>query len=184
MAPAQLEIQQIFDDERFPNVVVTPYGTVLASWGSPNIRVRRSKDGGVTWSKEITITKSGFHGGGTTVNEINAEILVFVEDNHPPAPSTVYRSKDDGKTWQAEKVKIHADISGKLPSMHMNEHGITLKYGKYKGRLLRPTRFYGESNRPESLCPLILPTLYSVMTEEKHGKQVSHFPKMEQGKQQ
>jgi len=153
MTPAQLEIQQIFDDERFPNVVVTPYGTVLASWGSPNIRVRRSEDGGVTWSKEITIAKSGFHGGGTTVNEINAEILVFVEDNHPPAPSTAYRSKDDGKTWQAAKVTIHADSNGKLPSMHMNEHGITLKYGKYKGRLLRPTRFYGEGNRPESLWP-------------------------------
>lgn len=153
MAPAQLEIQQVFDDERFPNVVVTPHGTVLASWGSPNIRVRRSEDGGLTWGEEITIAKSGFHGGGTTINETNAEILIFVEDDHPPAPPTIYRSKDDGKTWKDEKVTIHADSSGKLPSMHMNEHGITLKYGKYKGRLLRPTRFYGEGNRPESLWP-------------------------------
>lgn len=30
--------------------------------------------------------------------------------------------------------------------MHMNEHGITLKYGKYAGRLIRPTRFYGGGN--------------------------------------
>ena len=80
MASAQLEIQQIFDDERFPNVVVTPYGTVLASWGSPNIRVRRSEDGGITWSEEITIVKSGFHGGGTTINETNAEFNAEGDD--------------------------------------------------------------------------------------------------------
>ena len=79
LSPAEMKIQQIFNDERFPNVIVTPAGTVLASWGRPNIRVRRSEDGGENWSNEIVISKSGFHGGGTTVNEVNGEIFIFVE---------------------------------------------------------------------------------------------------------
>jgi len=153
MDPPELKIQQIFKDERFPNVVVTPRGTVLSSWGCPNIRVRRSEDGGESWGREIAIARSGFNGGGTTINEANGEIFIFVEDAHPPAPSTIYHSKDDGKTWKEQKVQIDADSSGKQPSMHMNEHGITLQHSKYKGRLLRPTRFYGEGNRPESLWP-------------------------------
>jgi len=31
----------------------------------------------------------------------------------------------------------------------MNEHGITLKKGKYSGRLIRPSRYYGENNSKE-----------------------------------
>ena len=30
--------------------------------------------------------------------------------------------------------------------MHMNEHGITLRHGKHKGRLIRPSRYYGKKN--------------------------------------
>ena len=30
--------------------------------------------------------------------------------------------------------------------MHMNEHGVTLKNGKHKGRLIRPTRYYAGKN--------------------------------------
>ena len=32
-----------------------------------------------------------------------------------------------------------------MPSMHMNEHGITVRHGPHKGRLLRPTRYYGSN---------------------------------------
>jgi len=35
----------------------------------------------------------------------------------------------------------------------MNEHGITLRHGPHKGRLIRPSRYYGQGNRPESLWP-------------------------------
>lgn len=142
----QLEMQQVFSGQRFPNVVVTMKGTVLTTWGSGHVLARRSEDGGKTWGPAITIAKAGIQGGGTTVDETTGDILAFVEDRHPPAPLTVYRSRDDGKTWQAEKVKVLPDSRGKLPSMHMNEHGITLRHGKHKGRLLRPARHYAGQN--------------------------------------
>lgn len=142
----RFEMQQVFKDERFPNIVVTLKGTVIATWGSNVIRARRSEDGGKTWGDEITIANPGFQGGGTTVDETTGDILAFVEDKHPPAPLLVYRSQDDGKTWKPEKVVIHPDSNGNMPSMHMNEHGITLRHGEHKGRLLRPSRYYGKVN--------------------------------------
>lgn len=145
----RLEIQQLFTDERFPNIVVTIDGTVLATWGNKNIRARRSEDGGITWGDEISIASPGFHGGGTTVDEASGDVLVFVEKTHPPAPLTVYRSTDDGKSWLPEQVTIRADANGNVPSMHMNEHGITLRHGKHKGRLIRATRYYGKRNSRE-----------------------------------
>lgn len=45
----KFEMQRLFEGERFPNVVVTRDGTVLATWGSRRVRVRRSEDGGTTW---------------------------------------------------------------------------------------------------------------------------------------
>ncbi len=143
------EVQQLFADERFPNVVTATDGTIVATWGRENFRVRRSEDGGKTWGPEITVANPGFQGGGTTVDENSGHILVFVEGGHPPAPLTVYRSKDHGKTWNVEEVTIKPNSLGHIPSMHMNEHGITLKHGKYAGRLIRPSRWYGNGNGRE-----------------------------------
>lgn len=142
----KLELQQVFSNERFPNVVVTKKGTVLLTWGNKHIRARRSEDGGKTWGDEITIANPGFHGGGTTVDERTGDILAFVEAKHPPAKITMYRSKDDGKTWQAEAMAVKPDKNGNVPSMHMNDHGITLMHGKHKGRLVRPSRWYSKMN--------------------------------------
>lgn len=146
LGDAALEIQPVFSDERFPNVVVATDGTVLATWGRSNYRVRRSEDGGATWGPEITVAEPGFHGGGVVVDEGSGDILVFVEAGHPPAPLTVYRSQDHGRTWQADPVVIHPDGLGNVPSMHMNEHGITLRRGPHAGRLIRPSRSYGGGN--------------------------------------
>ena len=146
LGPARMEMQQVFTKERFPNVVVTVKGTVLATWGQSGVIARRSEDGGKTWGEVITIAKPGFQGGGTTVDETTGDILAFVEERHPPAPINVYRSSDDGKTWKLEKVKINPDSAGNMPSMHMNEHGITLRHGRHQGRLIRPARFYAGKN--------------------------------------
>lgn len=145
LQPGELETRRLFSDERFPNIVVTLKGTLLATWGSSRVRVRRSEDGGKTWGPEIDIAE-GIHGGGTLVDETTGDILAFVEDEHPPASITVYRSTDDGKTWNVANATFSADSNGHQPSMHMNEHGITLRHGPNAGRLLRCSRYYGKTN--------------------------------------
>ncbi len=147
----EFRMQQLFNDERFPNLVVAMDGSVLATWGNKRIRVRRSEDGGQTWGDDLLVADPGFQGGGTTVDETSGDILAFVEDRHPPAPLTIFRSSDHGKTWQAQSnTVIHPDSQGNHPSMHMNEHGITLRHGRHAGRLLRPTRFYAAGNKKEA----------------------------------
>lgn len=143
-----LNKQPLFRDERFPNLVVTLKGTLVAVWGQQHLRVRRSEDGGISWGPEISIGK-GIHGGGATVDEKSGDVLVFLHSKHPPrdsstAPRTMYRSTDDGKTWQAEEAVYHQDKNGKVPSLHMSEHGVTLRHGKHAGRLIRPARVYEE----------------------------------------
>ena len=141
-----LELGQVFRGERFPNIVVSMKGTVIATWGTSHVRARRSEDGGKTWGEEIIIQKPGFQCGGVVVDEGSGDILAFVEDRHPPAPVSGYRSRDDGKTWKKIAAKINPDSKGNMPSMHMNDHGITLRHGKHKGRLIRPSRFYAGRN--------------------------------------
>lgn len=149
---AEMTMQQVFKGERFPNIVVAVDGSLVATWGTSSVRARRSEDGGKTWGPEITIGKPGFQGGGLTVDETTGDILAFVEDHHPPAKLTIYRSIDHGKSWKAETPNIKGDEHGNVPSMHMNDHGITLRRGKYKGRLIRPTRWYAGKN-DRSLWP-------------------------------
>ncbi|MEM8735373.1 MAG: sialidase family protein [Planctomycetota bacterium] len=149
----RIEIQPLFEGGRFPNIVVTMKGTVLATWGSGTIRAKRSVDGGKTWGPDVPVAPQGIHGGGTIVDESTGDVLVFVEDEHPPAPLTVFRSRDDGQNWEINRITLDPDSRSNVPSMHMNEHGITLRHGEHKGRLLRASRDYGEGNRPKSLFP-------------------------------
>jgi len=141
----KFEMQQLFAGERLPNVVVATDGTVLAMWGWGQVRVRRSEDGGKRWGPEIRLG-SGLNAGGLTVDENSGHVLAFMEEQHPPAPLTVLRSNDHGKTWREQDTVIHPDGNGNVPSMCMNEHGITLRHGKHKGRLLRPSRWYAGKN--------------------------------------
>jgi hypothetical protein len=138
----RFDMQPLFVGQRFPNVVVATDGTVLATWGRDRYQVRRSEDGGATWGPAITVADPGFHGGGALVDEQSGDVLVFVEDQHPPSQLTVYRSSDHGKNWNTHEVVIHADDQGNVPSMHMSETGITLRHGPHSGRLLRPARVY------------------------------------------
>lgn len=143
----RFEIQQVFSGGRFPNVAVATDGSVLAVFGKDGVSLRRSEDGGKNWGELISIANPGFMGGGVTVDEGTGDILAFVEERHPPAPLAVYRSRDHGKNWVKEgETRIEADSQGNAPSMHMNDHGITLRHGKYRGRLIRPSRFYGKRN--------------------------------------
>ena len=56
----RLEIQQVFKNERFGNIVVSMKGTLIATWGTSHVRAKRSEDGGKTWGSEIVIAKPGF----------------------------------------------------------------------------------------------------------------------------
>lgn len=147
-SPPFFESSILFKSERFPNIVVSTNGTVVTTWGKENCVSRRSVDGGKTWEPPVFIDQ-GINGGGLTVDENSGEIIAFIEKEHPPAALKCYRSKDNGKTWRVSPIKISADKNGVIPSMHMNEHGITLKNEKYKGRLIRPSRFYNAKNSAE-----------------------------------
>ncbi len=149
MGAPELDVQQIFQGQRFPNITVAMDGSVLASWGSKGVQVRRSVDGGKSWSSPVVVQKSGFQGGGITVDEKTGDVLMFIEDSHPPAPISIYRSKDHGQTWAKQETVMHPNSLGHVPSMHMNDHGSTLQFGKHAGRLIRPSRWYAAGNRHE-----------------------------------
>ena len=153
--------QNLFSNERFPNLVISNKGTLIATWGSSKVIAKRSTNGGKSWGDEIIIAKPGFHGGGTLVDEVTGNIFVFVEEGHPISPIQIYVSSDDGQSWKKHDTKISPDEKGHLPSMHMNEHGVTLKKGKYSGRLIRPSRYYGENNSKEQYSNHYSNAIYS-----------------------
>lgn len=148
--------QLVYNDARFPNLVTATDGSIIATWSRDSeYQVRRSEDGGVSWGAVTTVTfmnwwengypGPGIHGGGVAVDENSGDILAFVEEFRPPvdAPLYVYRSSDHGKSWELQEVTIHPDKNGDIPSMHMQDTGITLQYGEYAGRLIRTTRKVG-----------------------------------------
>ncbi len=130
--------------------MIVTNGTVLATWGGYNYRVRRSEDGGSTWGTEIHIEsgRDWVHGGGVVVDENTGNMLVSTHHgDHTGNDSLIfYRSSDEGNTWQKQDVKIYPDEKGNVPTGHMSESGITLQYGPNAGRLLRPARWFGRGN--------------------------------------
>ena len=150
LGEARMEVEDLFGDERFPNVVVTLDGTVLATWGKQRVRIRRSEDGGKSWSPEIFVSR-GIHAGGVIVDEQDGDVLLFVHPEHPPrdgqiAPRTLYRSSDHGRTWQPLDATFYKDSNKFVPSLHMAERGITLRHGPHVGRIIRPARVYRRSH--------------------------------------
>ena len=141
----------LFKGGRFPNVIVAADGTVVATWGSKNYSSRRSSDGGATWEAAVLVDTACIHGGGAIVDEITGDLLAFTEKHHPPTEDRrLYRSRDAGKTWWREKSfvihALHRRQDGVVPSLHMDENGITLRHGSRPGRLIRTTSNYMGGN--------------------------------------
>jgi sialidase-1 len=155
-------------------VLATHGGNVTYPAGGRGLLLRRSEDGGRTWGNKtlyrstdhgpITISKRDLTSGGHTVDETSGDILAFSEWCFSPSsgPLTISRSTDHGKTWKVQdtlihgrtwklqKTVIHKDKNGNVPSMSHAEHGITLRHGKYKGRLLRAARWMAGDARDET----------------------------------
>ena len=124
------------------------------------IGVKRSEDGGKTWGDEIEVGKRAkldgdmsngglwkgewvgwtTYGGNVVVDENTGDIMLI--PTSLKAAQVLHRSRDHGKTWKTENTVIKPDVHGWVCSTMGCEHGITLRYGKKKGRLLMPTRVF------------------------------------------
>ena len=127
---------------RIPALIVTLRGTVLAlcegriysqgDYGKIDIVMRRSHDGGTTWSDTQVIHSDGDHtiGNPCIVQDRTTEKiwLLFCKDNdHVFATS----SDDDGETW-AEPRDITADVKPENWTWYATGpgHGIQLSSGR------------------------------------------------------
>jgi sialidase-1 len=128
------EMQQLYEGQRFPSIVVTPDGTVLAfRAASSPVQVRRSEDGGATWGPIIEVGGQKTHLGAANVDDNTGDVMVF-------QGRQMFRSGDGGKTWQPQEVTIEPDGLGGIGHTHGSDSGVTLRFGEHKGRLLQPAR--------------------------------------------
>jgi sialidase-1 len=142
LGEAKFEIQQLYGKEKKHNrggrnIVTAQDGTVLAfhqKW------VRRSADGGGTWSEAIgTGPEAG--GANAVVDETTGAIMLL----HPHGNRWI--SNDAGRTWTHDAIKVHPNLLGHGSSEKDDlgagamQPGITLLFGRHAGRLLMPVRF-------------------------------------------
>ena len=175
--PLQADERKLFHEiweEEVPvmgHLAVAMDGTVLVfkeERERKRVEVKRSEDGGRTWSDPIVVGErvpigadmsddgryKGEHVGwselgSAVVDEMSGEIMVFAMGLAPS--DTLYRSLDHGKTWRSEKTVIKPDLNGWLATTYCCDPGITLHHGKTKGRLLMPSQvFVGAVNEDGS----------------------------------
>lgn len=175
--PLQADERKLFHEiweEEVPvmgHLAVAMDGTVLVfkeERERKRVEVKRSEDGGRTWSDPIVVGErvpigadmsddgryKGEHVGwselgSVVVDEMSGEIMVFAMGLAPS--DTLYRSLDHGKTWRSEKTVIKPDLNGWLATTYCCDPGITLRHGKKKGRLLMPSQvFVGAVNEDGS----------------------------------
>jgi sialidase-1 len=132
------EVQDLYENVRIPNIIVTQDGSVLAFARSGRL-VRRSEDAGVTWSDAREVGADA--GGSAIVDAHNGHVLVVNS-----GAGYLHRSRDHGKTWTKENIVVkpnplgHGTPDGVRVSTQCSESGVTLQYGEHKGRLLMPAR--------------------------------------------
>jgi sialidase-1 len=132
------DVQDLYENVRIPNITVAQDGTVLAFARSGRL-VRRSEDAGDTWSDAREV---GPDAGGSAIVDTNNGHLLVVNSG----VGHLHRSQDHGRTWTKENIVLkpnplgHGTPDGVRVNTQCSESGVTLHYGKHKGRLLMPAR--------------------------------------------
>ncbi len=132
----QFELQELFPGRGGRSIVVAQDGTVLAFHGRG---VRRSTDAGKTWNPPLEIGPDA--GGNAMVNETTGHVMLVRPDQ-----GRLWRSTDAGATWSREEITVlpngfgHGSPDGVPANAGAMQPGVTLQYGKHKGRLLMPAR--------------------------------------------
>lgn len=134
------EVQDLYEGakNRIPNVVVAADGSVLAFAHSGRV-LRRSEDGGKTFSPAQEV---GSDAGGSAIVDTSTGDVMIVESNK----GYLWRSTDHGRSWQREEIVVKPNPMGhggpgNVPvETACSESGITLQFGKHKGRLIMPAR--------------------------------------------
>ena len=135
MREPRFAMQELFKGRGGRNIVTARDGTVLAFNGKT---VRRSADGGKTWSDAAEIGPDA--GGNAIVDETTGRIMLVVPSGH------CWMSDDAGRTWTREEInvlpnKMGHGASGKNLDANCFQPGVTLQFGKHKGRLIMPLRW-------------------------------------------
>ncbi len=129
-------------------VVAATNGTLVVFQSPGGGACRRSMDGGRTWEPERLLAPDA-KGGNALVDESTGDLL-FVN----PGEGWLFRSRDAGATWTREACEARPDGFGLVPrreGVSAMQAGITLAFGKHKGRLLTPARIMGPKNSNDVL---------------------------------
>ena len=124
------------------DIVTARNGSVLAF---NDHQLRESTDGGATWQPTREIGPGA--GGCAVVNETNGEILLV-----RPEKGYLWKSRDHGRTWTRASITVapnkfkHGSPDTVPLSVGAFQPGVTLQFGKHRGRLLVPGRIFGPTN--------------------------------------
>ena len=169
--PLFVPMQQLWERRGgWGGVLSAADGTLVAFRSPGGGEIRRSHDGGVTWSAAEPIDASGdaglANGGNAMVDETTGELLYVC-----PQERWLYRSADAGATWARETIEVVPDRLGLVPGIEgagAMQCGITLAFGQHRGRLVTPARIMGPQNSNDVAWR---PYHYSTaLISDDHGK--------------